>query len=75
MKEAWLPKGGEQNDIAAYVMDIRTKMKEISNLDKENLEKHNKNKKEWYDQKAQDIEYQEEEQVLLLLSGNTHKFQ
>ena len=75
MKEAWLSKGGEQNDIAAYVMDIRTKMKEISDLDKENLEKHNKNKKEWYDQKAQDIEYQEEEQVLLLLSGNTHKFQ
>ena len=75
LKEAWLPEGGEQNDIAGYVMDIRTKMKEMSDLVKENLEKAQQKHKKWYDQKARDIEYQEGEQVLLLLPDDTHKFQ
>ena len=50
-------------------------MKEMSDLVKENLEKAQQKQKEWYDQKARDIEYQEGEQVLLLLPDNTHKFQ
>ena len=70
-----MPVGGEQNNIAAYVMDIRTKMKEMSDLVKDNLEKAQQKQKEWYDQKARDIEYQEGEQVLPLLPDNTHKFQ
>ena len=47
LKEAWLPEGGKQNYIAAYVMDIRTKMKEMSDLVKKNLEKAQQKHKEW----------------------------
>ena len=47
----------------------------MSDLIKENLEKAQQNHKEWYDQKAGDIEYQEGKQVLLLLPDNIHKFQ
>ena len=56
LKEAWIPANEEQNDIAtfimAFIMDVHTRMQEVSEMVQENMQQAQIKQKIWYNQKS-----------------------
>ena len=73
LKEAWILANEEQN--ATFMMDVHTRMQEVSQVVQENMRQAQIKQKIWYEQKACEVNYQPGDQVLLLLPDSTHKFQ
>lgn len=52
LKEAWIPANEEQNDIATFIMDVHTRMQEVSEMVQENMQQAQIKQKIWYNQKS-----------------------
>ena len=73
LKEAWSV--GERSDesVVSHVIAMREKMSMMVDLVKENMTQAQGRQKHWYDQKARHREFQEGDQVLVLLPTSANK--
>lgn len=58
LKEAWIPTNEEQNDIATFVMDVHTRMQEVSQVVQESKQQAQIKQKIWYNHNTHKVNYQ-----------------
>ena len=73
LKESWEGKGDYSEDVITYVIEMRSRLEEMSVLAQENLKKSQVKQKTWYDRRARDRVFKEGDKVLVLLPSSTHK--
>ena len=74
LREKW--EAGKQNGnnyVISYVLSMREKLDDMSDLVKQNLLKEQSRQKSWYNRNARSREFKEGEPVLVLLPTSTQK--
>ena len=73
LRETWEESNKSTESVISYVLSMREKLEKMSALVRENLENAQRKQKQWYDQNAREREFQEGEQVLVLLPTSHDK--
>lgn len=73
LKDCWEDPKAEGENIAAYVINMRERLKRMASLVQENMKAAQKHQKTWYDQKARDRVFLPGQKVLLLLLTSDNK--
>ena len=73
LKECWETPTKSSENIISYVLDMREKLEEMSELARENLQKSQVKQKTWYDHKAREQSFDKGDKVLVLLPSSTDK--
>ena len=67
LKEAWESGKSQDASVAAYVMQIREQLQQMTDLVEYNMEKAQDNQKKWYDRNARSRKFEPGDQILVLL--------
>ena len=73
LKECWETPTKSSENIISYVLDMREKLEEMSELVRENLQKSQVKQKTWYNRKAREQSFDKGDKVLVLLLSSTHE--
>ena len=73
LRDTWEAGKRSEESVVSYVLSVREKLDKMSELVRDNLEAAQKLQKTWYDQNAREREFEEGEQVLVLLPTSTNK--
>lgn len=73
LRETWETDPKSSESIVSYVMKMRERLSETMEIAQTNLAKAQKRQKKWYDQSARVREFNEGEEVLVLLPTSTNK--
>ena len=74
VREEWFQKSETGVDILSYAMNVRNRMEKATQIVEENARADQTRQKAYYDQKAQVLNIQPQDEVLLLLPSSTKKF-
>ena len=73
VKQQWMNENPGEKDVIQYVLDMRSRMKDMLDVAQNNIEKAQKKQKRWYDEKARERKYDVGQKVLLLLPDEVGK--
>ena len=73
LKECWGTPTKSSENIISYVLDMKEKLEEMSELARENFQKSQVKQKTWYDCKAREQSFDKGDKVLVLLPSSTNK--
>ncbi|KAL2081694.1 hypothetical protein ACEWY4_023547 [Coilia grayii] len=73
LKDMWEEPKAVQQNVATYVLQMRQRLEEMSELAHQNMELAQKRQKTWYDQKARGRTFEPGQKVLLLLPTEESK--
>jgi transposase InsO family protein len=73
LKESWSDETSDDQNVVEYVLQMRQRLQEMTELVRENLETTQEKMKTWYDANARGKSFDVGEEVLLLLPTTTNK--
>ena len=74
LQEEWIQNQEAETDILTYITNIRDRMGEAKEVVEENARRAQVKQKEYYNQKARELNLKPGDRVLLLLPSRTKKF-
>ena len=74
LQEEWMQNKEAESDVLTYITNIRNRMEEAREFVEENARRAQAKQKEYYDQKARELNLKPGDKVLLLLPSRTKKF-
>ena len=74
LKEEWIEKPDTETDVLSFVLQVRDRLETSRAIVEENARIAQKKQKEYYDQRARQVELKSGDKVLLMLPSSTKKF-
>ena len=73
LRETWEQPTSTDENVVAYVLKMRDRLAEMSEIVQENLSRAQQTQKQWYDRTARTRKFNPGDRVLVLLPTSTHK--
>ena len=73
LKESWVASERADESVVSHILDMREKLSKMQAIVQDNLKGSQQQQKRWYDKSARQREFQQGDQVLVLLPTSTNK--
>ena len=73
LKESWVASERADESVVSHILDMREKLSKMQAIVQDNLKGSQQRQKRWYDKSARHREFQQGDQVLVLLPTSTNK--